>query len=81
MKEKEFLYVGYYKDVENRIMLKIGTTNDLKRRQTEHTRNYKKAKNRRCEYSNVQRGAHCRFFTKKVKNVLLNTCILELFAV
>ena len=45
MKEKEFLYVGYYKDVESRIMLKIGTTNDLKRRQAEHTRNYKKAKN------------------------------------
>lgn len=45
MKEKEFLYVGYYRDIEGRIMLKIGTTNDLKRRQTEHTRNYRRAKN------------------------------------
>lgn len=26
-------------------MLKIGTTNDLKRRQNEHTRNYKRVKN------------------------------------
>lgn len=45
MKEKEFLYVGYYRDTEGRIMLKIGTTNDLKRRQTEHNRNYRRAKN------------------------------------
>ena len=45
MKEKEFLYVGYYTDTEGRKMLKIGTTNDLKRRQTEHNRNYRKAKN------------------------------------
>ena len=30
---KEFLYVGYYIDTENHFVLKIGTTNDLKRRQ------------------------------------------------
>lgn len=42
--EKEFLYVGYYIDTENRYILKIGTTNDLKRRATEHTRNYRKNK-------------------------------------
>lgn len=41
--EKEFLYVGYYKDTEEKILLKIGTTNDLKRRQNEHNRNYRKA--------------------------------------
>ena len=42
--EKEFLYVGYYIDVDNNYILKIGTTNDLKRRQAEHNRNYKRAK-------------------------------------
>lgn len=41
---KEFLYVGYYFDILGRFILKIGTTNDLKRRQAEHTRNYRKAK-------------------------------------
>ena len=41
--EKEWLYVGYYHDVNNNFVLKIGTTNDLKRRQQEHTRNYRKA--------------------------------------
>ena len=42
--EKEFLYVGYYIDTENRFILKIGTTNDLDRRRTEHTRNYHRNK-------------------------------------
>ena len=42
---KEFLYVGYYVDTEGNTILKIGTTNNLKRRQQEHTRNYKKTKN------------------------------------
>ena len=41
--EKEFLYVGHYIDTDGNYILKIGTTNDLKRRQTEHTRNYKKS--------------------------------------
>lgn len=40
---KQFLYVGYYIDKENRFMLKIGTTNNLERRQKEHTRNYRNA--------------------------------------
>lgn len=40
MKNKEFLYVGYYIDTKNRFILKIGTTNDLDRRKAEHTRNY-----------------------------------------
>lgn len=42
--DKEFLYVGYYIDTDNNYILKIGTTNDLNRRQTEHTRNYRKGK-------------------------------------
>ena len=41
---KEFLYVGYYVDTKGNTILKIGTTNNLKRRQQEHTRNYKRAK-------------------------------------
>lgn len=43
MAEKEFLYVGFYHDTDNNFVLKIGTTNDLKRRQAEHTRNYRKS--------------------------------------
>lgn len=42
--EKEYLYVGHYVDTDGRYLLKVGTTNDLKRRQAEHTRNYKRAK-------------------------------------
>lgn len=39
--EKEFLYVGYYISEDGDVMLKIGTTNNLKRRRTEHNRNYR----------------------------------------
>ena len=39
---KEFLYVGHYVDVNGAYILKVGTTNNLKRRQSEHTRNYKR---------------------------------------
>lgn len=42
-KNKEFLYVGHYFDVDGNFILKIGTTNDLDRRKQEHTRNYKKS--------------------------------------
>ena len=42
--EKEFLYVGHYYDIDGRYILKIGTTNDLKRRTQEHNRNYRRAK-------------------------------------
>ena len=41
--EKEWIYVGYYTDTDGKFVLKIGTTNDLCRRQSEHTRNYRKA--------------------------------------
>ena len=40
---KEYLYVGHYIDKNGFYILKIGTTNDLKRRAQEHTRNYKKS--------------------------------------
>lgn len=42
--DKEFLYVGHYYDIDNNYILKIGTTNDLKRRRTEHNYNYRRAK-------------------------------------
>ena len=42
---KEWLYVGHYIDINGNYILKVGTTNDLKRRQYEHTRNYKKSPN------------------------------------
>ena len=41
--EKEFLYVGFYIDTNGNFILKIGTTNDLDRRRSEHNRNYKRA--------------------------------------
>lgn len=41
---KEFLYIGHYFDTNGNYILKIGTTNDLDRRQKEHTRNYRKSK-------------------------------------
>lgn len=44
MQKKEFLYVGHYVDSTGSYILKIGTTNDLKRRAQEHTYNYRKAK-------------------------------------
>ena len=43
-KGKEWLYIGHYIDTQGRYILKIGTTNDLKRRAAEHTRNYRRAK-------------------------------------
>ena len=36
--------MGHYVDIKGRYILKIGTTNDLKRRAAEHTRNYKKTR-------------------------------------
>lgn len=42
---KEFLYVGHYIDIFGNYVLKVGTTNNLKRRRAEHTRNYKRTPN------------------------------------
>ena len=41
--EKELLYIGTYTDIDGNRILKIGTTNDLKRRAREHNRTYKRA--------------------------------------
>ena len=40
--EKEFLYVGHYIDINGNYILKVGTTNNLKRRQSEHNRAYRR---------------------------------------
>ena len=45
MREKEFLYVGYYYDTDGNKILKIGTTHDLAERRRQHNRTYKTAKN------------------------------------
>lgn len=42
---KEWLYVGYYMDINGNFILKIGTTKDLNRRRNEHNRSYRTAKN------------------------------------
>jgi hypothetical protein len=42
MIEKEFLYVGYYIDVDDNFILKIGTTHDLKERRGRHNRDMRK---------------------------------------
>lgn len=60
--DKEYLYVGYYIDTENRYILKIGTTNDLKRRQAEHNRNYKKSK----QYTMPKDGTFCYLWNLKL---------------
>lgn len=52
MREKEFLYVGHYIDKEGNYILKIGTTNNLERRQKEHTRNYLNSPNARMPRGN-----------------------------
>lgn len=44
-KGKEWLYIGHYFDTQGQYILKIGTTNNLERRQKEHTRNYRKSPN------------------------------------
>lgn len=41
--KKEYLYVGHYIDEQGNYILKVGTTNDLKRRRVEHNRNYRRA--------------------------------------
>lgn len=37
--------MGHYVDADGNYILKVGTTNDLKRRAQEHTRNYRRGKN------------------------------------
>lgn len=40
--EKQYLYLGTYKGINGEIVLKIGTTNDLKRRRYQHNTSYRK---------------------------------------
>lgn len=41
-KEKEYLYIGHYEDTRGKKIIKVGTTNNIKRRTTEHNRNYRR---------------------------------------
>ena len=41
---KDLFYIGHYVSTTGEYVLKIGTTNDLRRRRTEHNQNYRKAK-------------------------------------
>lgn len=43
-REKEYLYVGHYVDVNGDYILKIGTAKDLDERQKQHNSYYKKSK-------------------------------------
>lgn len=48
--KKAYLYIGHYIDDQGNYILKIGTTNNLKRRLQEHNKYYKeKAKNNKTE--------------------------------
>lgn len=40
--EKQYLYLGTYRGINGEVVLKIGTTNDLKRRRYEHNTHYRK---------------------------------------
>lgn len=53
-KGKEFLYVGHYIDTNGNYILKIGTTNNLHRRQREHENRYK---NESKKYKMPENGA------------------------
>ena len=41
-REKEYLYVGHYVDINGDYILKIGTAKDLDERQKQHNSYYKK---------------------------------------
>ena len=40
---KEYLYIGHYIDVNDKYVLKVGTTDNPKRRQKQHNRYYPNA--------------------------------------
>lgn len=42
---KEFLYIGHYTAQSGEYVLKVGTTDDLRRRRTEHNAKYRKTPN------------------------------------
>lgn len=42
MAEKQYLYIGHYYDIDGNFILKVGTTNDLDKRQKQHNTYYKR---------------------------------------
>ena len=44
MKGSNYVYVGHYTDIDGNYILKVGTTNNIKRRTCEHTAAYKEKK-------------------------------------
>ena len=44
MRGSNYVYVGHYTDIDGNYILKVGTTNNIKRRTCEHTAAYKEKK-------------------------------------
>ena len=44
MRGSDYVYVGHYTDIDGNYILKVGTTNNIKRRTYEHTAAYKRKK-------------------------------------
>ena len=44
MRGSNYVYVGHYTDIEGNYILKVGTTNNIRRRTCEHTAAYKEKK-------------------------------------
>ena len=50
---KEYLYVGHYLDTHGNYILKIGTTDNLKRRRREHNNYYRRTPNHPMPHENT----------------------------
>ena len=44
MRGSDYVYVGHYTDIDGNYILKVGTTNNIRRRTYEHTATYKRKK-------------------------------------
>lgn len=44
MRGSNYVYVGHYTDIDSNYILKVGTTNNIRRRTSEHTATYKEKK-------------------------------------
>ena len=44
MRGSDYVYVGHYTDIDGNYILKVGTTNNIRRRTCEHTAAYKEKK-------------------------------------
>ena len=44
MRGSNYVYVGHYTDIDDNYILKVGTTNNIRRRTCEHTAAYKEKK-------------------------------------